>query len=76
MRFRKGQTLISEGEQADDIFLLLDASVKVSAQLDAGGRALLAIRIGGDVVGEIAAMDGGTRSATVSACGHEPVIAV
>lgn len=75
-RFRKGQALISEGDRAKEIFLLLDANVKVTARLSAGGNALLAIRVGGDIVGEIAVMDGGTRTATVSACGHEPVIAV
>jgi CRP-like cAMP-binding protein len=76
VRFCKGQALTCEGEQASGIFLLLDAIVKVTARLDAGGSALLAIRVGGDVIGEIAAMDGGARTATVSACGHAPVIAV
>jgi CRP/FNR family transcriptional regulator, cyclic AMP receptor protein len=76
VRFRKGEVLISEGGAGPDMFLLLGASVKVTAQLDGGGQALLAIRVGGDVVGEIAVMDGGVRTATVSACGHEPVIAV
>jgi CRP/FNR family transcriptional regulator, cyclic AMP receptor protein len=76
VRFRKGQALIREGEQVNDVFLLLEASVKVTARLDAGGNALLAIRVGGDVVGEIAAIDGGARTATVSACGHQPVVAV
>jgi CRP/FNR family transcriptional regulator, cyclic AMP receptor protein len=76
VRFCKGQALIREGDQVDDTFLLLEASVKVTAQLDAGGKALLAIRVGGDIVGEITAMDGGSRTATVSACGHQPVTAV
>ena len=76
VRFRKRQALISEGDQVNDMFLLLDASVKVTARLEAGGSALLAIRAGGDVVGEITAIDGGARTATVSACGHQPVVAV
>jgi CRP/FNR family transcriptional regulator, cyclic AMP receptor protein len=76
VRFRKGDVLLSESEPSDHAFLLLDACVKVTAQLDAGGQALLAIRIGGDVVGEVAAMDGGARTATVSACGQGPAVAV
>jgi CRP/FNR family cyclic AMP-dependent transcriptional regulator len=76
VEFRKGDALISEGDSAVDVFLLLDASVKVTAQLDSGGYALLAVRVGGDIVGEIAVVDGGERTATVRACRHEPVVAV
>jgi CRP-like cAMP-binding protein len=76
VRFRKGQILLAEGAATTDAFLLLEACVKVTAQLDAGGQALLAIRVSGDVVGEIAVMDGGDRTATVSACAHEAVVAV
>lgn len=74
--FRKGDVLLCEGEEASHVFLLLNACVKVTTRLDAGGQALLAIRVGGDVVGEIAVMDGGERTATVSACGNEVVSAV
>jgi CRP/FNR family transcriptional regulator, cyclic AMP receptor protein len=74
--FRKGQALLFEGDMTSDAFLLLDACVKVTAQLDVGGQALLAIRVGGDVVGEVASLDGGYRTATVSACSHDPVVAV
>lgn len=76
VRFRNRQVLLTEGDTTSDVFLLLDAFVKVTAQLDSGGQALLAIRVGGDIVGEIAFMDGGDRTATVSACAHEPVSAV
>ncbi|MGH3263527.1 MAG: Crp/Fnr family transcriptional regulator [Trebonia sp.] len=75
-RFRRGQALINEGEESNDVFLLLNASVKVTARLDDGGKALLAIRVGGDAVGEIAALDPGTRTATVVVAGHEPLDAV
>lgn len=74
--FGKGDTIIGEGDAAIDVFLLLDACVKVTARLDAGGRALLAVRVGGDVVGEIAAMAGGARTATVSACGNGEAVAI
>lgn len=75
-RFRTGDDLVREGDLADGMFLLLDASVKVTARMDGGGSALLAIRLGGDVIGEIALVDGKGRTATVSACGYPPVTAV
>ena len=75
-QFSTGDDLMREGDSAGDVFLLLDASVKVTGRMDGGGTALLAIRLGGDVVGEIALVDGKPRTATVSACGVEPVTAV
>jgi CRP/FNR family transcriptional regulator, cyclic AMP receptor protein len=76
VRFAKRKVLIEEGGVGVDMFLLLYGGVKVTAQLPGDGQALLAIRVGGDVVGEIAVMDGGERTARVSASGPEPVIAV
>jgi CRP/FNR family transcriptional regulator, cyclic AMP receptor protein len=72
VRFRKGEALLNEGATASDVFLLLDASVKVTARLSPQSQALLAIRADGDIIGEIAVMDGGERTATVRACGYQP----
>ena len=74
-RFEREQQLIIEGDASTDVFLLLSACVKVTADLGGGRRALLAVRLGGDVVGELAATDGERRLATVTACGREPVVA-
>jgi CRP-like cAMP-binding protein len=74
--FRTGKELMREGDLAKDTFLLLDASVKVTGRMKGGRSALLAIRLSGDIVGEIALVDGERRSATVSACGVEPVTTV
>jgi CRP-like cAMP-binding protein len=76
VQFGKNDTLMAEGDRDTDAFLLLSACVKVTARLDDGGYALLAVRVGGDVVGEMAALDGGPRSATVRACARQPVYAV
>jgi CRP-like cAMP-binding protein len=76
VKFPKGTSLISEGKEETHVFLLLDAIVKVTAPLGGGRSALLAVRMGGDIVGEIAFTDGGRRTATVTACGHNPVIAL
>jgi CRP/FNR family cyclic AMP-dependent transcriptional regulator len=65
------QVLIREGHDTNVVFLLLAGLVKVTGATD-GGSALIAIRVGGDVVGELAALDDRPRSATVISAG--PVI--
>jgi CRP/FNR family cyclic AMP-dependent transcriptional regulator len=67
-----GRVLIREGDNTSVVFLLLAGVVKVSGASD-DGEALLAIRVGGDVVGELSALDGRPRLATVVTAG--PVIA-
>lgn len=67
-----GRILIREGDSSSVVFLLLAGVVKVSGASD-DGEALLAIRVGGDVVGELSALDGRPRLATVVTAG--PVIA-
>ncbi|MDO0934065.1 Crp/Fnr family transcriptional regulator [Streptomyces sp. DG2A-72] len=74
--FGRAEKLMMEGERGTDVFLLMSSFVKVTAGIGGTGEALLAMRAGGDVVGEIAARDGGPRTATVTACGQEPVRAV
>jgi CRP/FNR family transcriptional regulator, cyclic AMP receptor protein len=74
VRFADEATLIRLGEQADDVFLLLDGIVKVTAPLTGHLPTFLAARQGGDIIGEIAYADQGRRTATVIACGT--VIAV
>lgn len=72
-RFEHAEVLTHEGESGVDVFLLLTSYVKVTTLLPNGTRALLAIRAGGDLIGELAALDRGRRTATVIACGTEPV---
>jgi CRP-like cAMP-binding protein len=54
------------------VYLLLAGTVKITGATD-GGDALLGIRVGGEAVGEFAALDGRPRLATVTTAG--PVIA-
>jgi CRP/FNR family transcriptional regulator, cyclic AMP receptor protein len=74
--FPAGSRLIVEGWNDDDTFLILRSFAKVTASLSEGGEALLTVRVGGDIVGEMAALDGSPRSATVTACGRVPLSAV
>jgi CRP-like cAMP-binding protein len=64
-----GSVLLREGERSSHVLLFLSAVAKVTASLENGRMALLGIRVTGDIVGEMAAIDGGPRSATVTLCG-------
>lgn len=66
--FRRGEVMMREGDRSDHVVLLLQALVKVTQALDNGRVALLNIKVGGDVVGEMAFLSGEPRSATVTAC--------
>jgi CRP/FNR family transcriptional regulator, cyclic AMP receptor protein len=60
-------SLFHQGEPTHHIVLLLDGWVKVASRARGGEEALLAIRGPGDILGELSAVDGRPRSATVSA---------
>ncbi|WNV82768.1 Crp/Fnr family transcriptional regulator [Umezawaea sp. Da 62-37] len=65
-----GTRILEQGNRDEHVVVLLSGVVKVVAGVENGDLALLAIRVGGDVVGELAAYDGNPRSATVIACGE------
>ena len=71
-RLEAGRKLIVEGDPAGDVFLLFDAVMTVTMR----PSMLLAFRVGGDIVGEMAIMEGGTRSATVTARSGRLAVAV
>ncbi|MFF7971573.1 cyclic nucleotide-binding domain-containing protein [Streptomyces sp. NPDC007905] len=64
-----GEHLLIEGLRETFVLLLLSGVTKVTATSEDGDTALLAIRLGGDLVGEFAAFDNRPRSATVTAAG-------
>jgi CRP-like cAMP-binding protein len=68
-RFAAGDVLLHEGARDRHVLLLLAGFAKVTARVENGEVSLLAVRVGGDTVGEMAAIDGAPRSATVTACG-------
>ncbi|MCG8916279.1 Crp/Fnr family transcriptional regulator [Actinokineospora sp. PR83] len=63
-KYAKGATLMSAGEVGDTAAVIHRGQVRV---VGAGGRAGLANRFAGDIVGEQAMLDGQVRSATVLA---------
>ncbi|MFB6392498.1 Crp/Fnr family transcriptional regulator [Polymorphospora lycopeni] len=63
-RFPAEQVIIRQGDEDEHVYLLLSGLVKVTA-LDADQETFLAIRVGGDVIGEMAALEKRPRSASV-----------
>jgi len=68
-RVPSGQILIHEGTRESHLVLLEDGLTKVTAMLPDGRSALLSLRMGGDLVGEMSALNDQPRSATVTTCG-------
>ncbi|GAA0392214.1 Crp/Fnr family transcriptional regulator [Acrocarpospora corrugata] len=66
-RFPAGETLIHEGDRRDEVYLLVSGFVKIFGNTYDGRQVLLSIRTTGDLIGELAALDGEPRSATVTA---------
>jgi CRP/FNR family transcriptional regulator, cyclic AMP receptor protein len=66
-QYHAGQIIIREGDTTTFVVVLLDGVAKTTGLTFDGKEALLAIRIGGDIVGEFTAFDGGSRSSTVTA---------
>ncbi|MEH0416088.1 Crp/Fnr family transcriptional regulator [Streptomyces sp. B21-083] len=68
-RFGDGEVLLREGENARRVMLLVGGRVKVVTSTDEGAEVVLAYREPGEVLGEMAALDGGEHSASVIAVG-------
>ena len=67
LEFGPGDTIVAEGTKAIDFYVLLQGAAKVTV----GGRTRR--RLGpGDYFGEVSVLDGGPRTATVTA--EEPVV--
>ncbi|MBO2454604.1 Crp/Fnr family transcriptional regulator [Actinomadura barringtoniae] len=64
--FGRGEILFSEGETTNWVAVLLKGRVKAFSYREHGGEALLAVRGPGSLLGEVAAIDGLPRSATVA----------
>ncbi|NUO97681.1 MAG: Crp/Fnr family transcriptional regulator [Nonomuraea sp.] len=70
-RWDRGTTVITEGDTADWVLVLTHGRVKASSHTSGGTEVVLAVRGPGALVGEMSAIDGSPRSATVTAL--EPI---
>lgn len=67
-RFPAGRTLLREGDHGTHVELLISGFVKVTT-VAGGTEVLLGIRMPGEIIGEIGALTGQPRTATVTTCG-------
>jgi CRP-like cAMP-binding protein len=66
VRFAAGDVIFRQGSRSDGVYLILDGTVEVSA-VGSGGDTALAWASADDVLGEMGALDGMSRSATARA---------
>jgi CRP-like cAMP-binding protein len=71
-QFAKGEVLMRQGEPVSYVFILASGRVKVAKVDVEGNELLLALRGASDILGELAVLGGGMRSATVSLF-HPPI---
>lgn len=71
-----GQILIHEGDSADSVFMLLEGSLEVARSVDQETAVLATIDQPGAVIGEIVALGGGQRTATVRAISSARVMEI
>jgi CRP/FNR family cyclic AMP-dependent transcriptional regulator len=73
-RFPSGGMLMYERQLAEEVFVLLEGRVKITHTTPEGREIVLNFCGPGEMIGEMAALEGGTRSSTVEAL--EPVEAL
>jgi CRP-like cAMP-binding protein len=66
-RYSRGDVILSQGGAPGAMHVITRGSVRITISSDDGKEMILAILHPGDLFGEIAALDGGARSATVTA---------
>ncbi|MFD1612536.1 Crp/Fnr family transcriptional regulator [Sphingomonas tabacisoli] len=67
---KKGDVLLHQGDHGDYLIILLDGTIRVSMVASNGREIILDYLEPGSVIGEIALLDGGERTASVTAVGE------
>src|SRR5438105_12458169 len=75
-RYGVGEALFLEGDRAGEVLLLLSGEVKISVGSVEGREVILDVLEPGCLIGELSAIDGEPRSATVVALSPVEVLAV
>jgi HD-GYP domain-containing protein (c-di-GMP phosphodiesterase class II) len=65
--YETGAVIIEEKTEAERFFIILQGKIEISKRFEGGDKAVLSIQSDGDFFGEMAILDEGRRSATVSA---------
>src|SRR5512138_2638568 len=71
-----GRVLMREGSTESHVVIIRRGTAKVTVEMADGRPALLSIRCAGDLLGEMAALSGAPRSATVTMCGRGVIRAI
>ncbi len=72
--YRKGRALCNEGEVGGEFFIIKEGAVEVTVSEQKAPRVIINLGTG-QIIGEMALVDRGPRSATVRAI-HEPTVAL
>ncbi|MET9801613.1 Crp/Fnr family transcriptional regulator [Streptomyces sp. NPDC006368] len=74
--YEPGEVMIRERDTTAYVLALLSGWAVVSVETDRAARLILALRGAGEVVGDLAAVDRGPRSATVTALGRVEAVSI
>lgn len=69
-QMRKSEVLLHHGDPGDTLIILLDGTLRISMVASNGREIILDYAEAGSVLGEIALLDGGERTASVTALGE------
>ena len=67
LTMKKGETLLTQGDDGDSLIILLEGTVRISMATSNGREIVLNYSDAGEVVGEIALLDGEPRTASATA---------
>jgi CRP-like cAMP-binding protein len=70
LRYRKGETIIREGERSDCAYIMESGTVEVYKSISNGQQQFVGILVQDDIFGELGLIDGLPRSATVKVLEH------
>ena len=65
--FKRGQAVFHQGDPGDALYVIVEGAVAIVVVNESGNRAVLTTMHSPEVLGEIALLDGGKRSATAEA---------
>lgn len=67
IEYQKGEIVFQQGDPGDALFVVISGSFEISILSEEGKKLSLNVMMSGDIFGEIAALDGGIRTATATA---------
>lgn len=74
--FRDGEIVFSQGNPGDALYAVVTGKIRISAGAADGREIFLNIMEPGDTFGEIALLDGGTRTATATATAASELVSI